>query len=162
FNKQGIDAFKEQWIAFNAYTQALSVEKAVVFKANGPNVTEIKADLAGGHAVFKTLEENDVIYLKWNIKNYNSGRLYRDFWDTQNFNGFYPSVLILYSLLVPQGYQFKSNTQNMTVEPVKRETEAGTIYRWEIKNEPAIEFEANMPGLDDIGKALYVSSINDW
>src|SRR5262249_16693815 len=106
--------------------------------------------------------ENDMIYLKWNIKNYNSGKLYRDFWDTQHFNSFYPSVLVRYSLLVPPGSQFKSNTSNLTLEPTKRETEAGTIYRWEVRNEPAIEFEANMPGLEDIGKALYISSLNDW
>jgi predicted Zn-dependent protease len=159
FNKQGVDAFKEQVIGFNGYTQTLSVEKAVVFKPNG---AEIKADLAGGHAVFKTLEENDTIYLKWNIKNYNSGKLYRDFWDTQYFNGIYPSVLIRYSLLVPRNYQFNSNTLNMPSEPIKREVEAGTIYEWAVKNEPAIEIEANMPGIEDIGKVLYVSSINDW
>ncbi len=159
FNKQGIDAYKEQWIGYNSHTQELAVEKAVVIKPNG---AEIKADLNGGHAVFKTLEENDTIYLKWNIKNYNSGRLYRDFWDTQYFNSFYPSVLIRYSLLVPQGYQFQANALNMPKQAVKKETEAGVIHTWEAKNEAAIEYEANMPGLEDIGKVLYVSSIGEW
>ncbi|MGH9850619.1 MAG: transglutaminase domain-containing protein, partial [Blastocatellia bacterium] len=142
-----------------SYTQELIIEKAVVLKPNG---TEIKADLNQNHVVFKTLEKNDTIYLKWSVKNYNSGRLFSDFWDTQYFNSFYPSKLTRYSLLTPKGCDFRSNAQNMPNDPVKKETDAGVIHQWVVKDEPAVEIEPGMPGLTDIGKVLYISSIADW
>jgi tetratricopeptide (TPR) repeat protein len=159
FNNRGIDDFKEYWIAYNGHTQELMVEKAVVLKPNG---TEIKADLQNNHVVFKTLEKNDTIYLKWNVKNYNSGRLFSDFWDAQYFNSFYPSKLVRYSLLVPQGCDFRSNAQNMPNEPVKKQTDAGVIHQWSAQDEPAVEVEPNMPTLTDVGKVLYISSIDGW
>lgn len=159
FNKQGIDAFKEQYMGYNAYTQEISVEKAVVIKPNG---TEIKADVSGGQAVFKSLEEGDVIYLKWSLKNFNSGQLYKDFWDTQYFNHVYPLKEVHYSLLVPKDFHFAVKAHNMTNQSLTKDTEAGTLYHWSAQNEPGIEVEVNMPGLDEVGKVLYVSSLNDW
>ncbi|MGH9853752.1 MAG: DUF3857 domain-containing protein, partial [Blastocatellia bacterium] len=159
FNNRGVDDFKEYWIAFNSYTQELIIEKAVVLKPNG---TEIKADLNQNHVVFKTLEKNDTIYLKWSVKNYNSGRLFSDFWDTQYFNSFYPSKLTRYSLLTPKGCDFRSSAQNIPNDPVKKETDAGVIHQWVVKDEPAVEIEPGMPGLTDIGKVLYISSVADW
>jgi hypothetical protein len=143
----------------NSYTQTLIVEKAVVIKPNG---NEITADIKDNHVVFKTLEANDAIFLKWNIKNYNSGMLFKDFWDTAHFNGFFPGRLIRYSLLVPQGYKFRTSAQNMPGEPVKKQTDAGVIHQWTVQDEPAIEIEVGMPALEDIGKVLYISSIEDW
>lgn len=159
FNKQGVDAFKEQYLRHNSYTQGINVEKAVVIKPNG---TEIKADEQSGQVIFKSLEENDVIYLKWSIKNFNSGQLYKDFWDTQYFNHIYPIKQMRYSLLVPKDFHFVVNAHNMPNQPVKKETEAGTIHQWSVQDEPAIEVEINMPGLDEVGKVLYVSSLNSW
>src|SRR5262249_6635072 len=159
FNKGGIDDFKEYWITFNSHTQGLLVEKAVVIKPNG---TEISADLDENHVVFKSLEENDTIYLKWNTKNYHSGKLFNDFWDTKYFNNFYPARLIRYSLLAPPGYQFRASAQNMPSEPVKKQTDAGVIHQWSAQDEPAIEYEVNMPVLADVGKVLYISSIDNW
>src|SRR5215510_2756060 len=159
FNKGGIDDFKEYWIAFNSHTQELLVEKAVVIKPNG---TEIAADLDENHVVFKSLEENDTIYLKWNTKNYHSGNLFNDFWDTKYFNNFYPARLIRYSLLAPPGCQFRASAQNMPSEPVKKQTDAGVIHQWSAQDEPAIEYEVNMPVLADVGKVLYISSIDNW
>ncbi|HEX4950546.1 MAG TPA: DUF3857 domain-containing protein, partial [Blastocatellia bacterium] len=159
FNKQGVDEFKEQYLGYNAYTQGITVEKAVVLKPNG---TEIKADISGGQVVFRSLEENDVIHLKWTLKNFNSGLLYKDFWDTQYFNRVYPTKEMRYALLVPKDFHFVATTHNMPNQPVKKETEAGTIHQWSVQNEPSIEVEASMPGLDDVGKVLYVSSLNGW
>jgi hypothetical protein len=48
------------------------VEKAVVIKPNG---TQVKADIAGGEVVFKTLEENDISLHK-NPRTIYRGRLF--------------------------------------------------------------------------------------
>ncbi len=159
FNKQGVDSFKEQYLRHNEYTQGINIEKAVVIKPNG---TEIKADEQGGQVIFKSLEENDVIYLKWSIKNFNSGQLYKDFWDTQYFNNVHPIKQMRYSLLVPKDFHFVVNAHNMPKQAVQKETEAGTIHQWSVQDEPAVEVEVNMPGLDEVGKVLYVSSLKGW
>ncbi|MGH9802356.1 MAG: DUF3857 domain-containing protein, partial [Blastocatellia bacterium] len=131
FNKRGIDGFKEYYIPLNSYTQTLTVEKAVVIKPNG---TEIKADTNVNHLVFKSLEDNDTIHMKWNIRNFQSGKFFRDFWDTQYFNTFYPAKMIRYSLLAPRDYQFKVSAQNLPAEPVKKETDAGVIQQWMVQD----------------------------
>lgn len=158
FNNQGIDDFKEYWIDYHSYTQILMVEKAVVIKSDG---SEIKADIDDNHIVFKSLEANDFIYLKWRIKNYYSGKLANHYWDTFYFNCFYPMKIVQYALLTPRN-SFKFNTQNMPNDPLQKQTADGTIYKWSLKNEPAIEYEYDMPGLNDVGKILYISSIEDW
>lgn len=159
FNKRGIDNFKEYWISYNGYTEGLTVEKAVVVKLDG---SEIAADVNQNHAVFKSLEENEFIYMKWKIKNYYTGKLSNHFWDQFYFNGFYPIKDIRYSLLVPDNFDFHYNTQNMPDKPLKKRTDEGTLYQWRLTDEPAIVYEYGMPILDDIGKILYISSIDNW
>jgi tetratricopeptide (TPR) repeat protein len=159
FNKRGIDDFKEYYIPFNSFSQTLTVEKAVVTKPNG---TEIKADTNFNHLVFKSLEDNDTIYIKWNVRNYQSGQFFRDFWDTQYFNTFYPSKITRYSLLAPRDYQFKISAQNMPAEPVKKETDAGTIHQWMVQDEPGVVPEVGMPPFADVAKILHLSSVSEW
>ncbi|MGH1366640.1 MAG: DUF3857 domain-containing protein [Calditrichia bacterium] len=159
FNKRGIDSWKEYWINFNGYTESLVVEKAAVVKPDG---SEIKADVSGNHVVFKSLEEDDIIYLKWRVKNYYSGKLAGHFWDQFSFNGFYPIKKSRYALLVPKSIEFNQSVQNATLKPSKKKTSDGTLYLWESNNEPAMEYEYGMPIYEDIAKTLFVSSIDDW
>jgi tetratricopeptide (TPR) repeat protein len=159
FNKDGIDDFKERWIDYNYYTETLTIEKAVVLKADG---AEIKADISDNYLVFKSLEENDLMHIKWRVKNYYSGRLSNHFWDTFFFNRFYPQKIVRYGLLAPSSAEFRYRTFNIPAEPVMRETENGIIYQWTLHDEPAVEYEYGMPVLDDVGKVLYISSIPDW
>lgn len=159
FNKNGIDAFKEYLIDYNPYTEELILKKAVSIKSDG---SEIKADVDENYLVFKSLEENDFIYMKWSIKNFYSGKLSNHFWDTFDFSHFYPQKIVRYTILVPEDFKFEYKTQNMPNEPIEKQTEDGIIYQWTLTDEPAIEYEYGMPVLDDIGKILYISSIDDW
>lgn len=159
FSNRGIDDFKEYWISYNPYTEGLTVEKAVVIKQDG---AEIIADINRNQVVFKSLEKDDYIYLKWRIKNYYTGKLSNHFWDRFFFNGFYPIKDIRYSLLVPEDFKFRYTAQNMAGEPVKIKTGDGIIYCWRLADEPAIVYEYGMPLLDDVGKVLYISSIPNW
>ncbi|MBN2104911.1 DUF3857 domain-containing protein [bacterium] len=160
FNPTGIDQFKEYWIAYNPYTEKLIVEKAIVIKPDG---SEINADQNDNQLVFKTLEENDFIYLKWKIRNYYSGKLSNHFWDDFYFNTYYPVQDIRYAILAPDDFIFQYKTQFMHESPdTVIQTADGRLYQWRLKNEPAIQYEYRMPGLDDIGKKLYISSIPDW
>ena len=87
FNKSGIDDFKEYSIPYNPNTEGLIVDKAVVMKKDG---TEIKADVNRNHIVFKSMEENDCLYIRWKIKNYYNGKLSNHFWEHQKFQWLLP------------------------------------------------------------------------
>jgi tetratricopeptide (TPR) repeat protein len=159
FNSRGIDDFKEFKINYNQYTEGLTIEKAVVIKKDG---SEVKADAEDNYVVFKSLEENDFIYLHWKIKNYYNGKLSEHFWDKFNFNGAYPIDKVQYALLIPEDFKFNYSTQNMDLEPEIQKTNDGNLYIWQSEYESSIGHEQGMPGLDDVGKILYLSSIKDW
>lgn len=159
FNSRGIDDFKEFRISYNPYTEGLTIEKAVVIKSDG---SEVKADAEDNYVVFKSLEENDFIYLRWKIKNYYNGKLSEHFWDKFNFNGAYPIEKVQVALLIPADFDFHYSTQNMDIKPVVQETPDGQMYVWQSQYESSIGHEQGMPGLDDVGKILYISSIKDW
>jgi tetratricopeptide (TPR) repeat protein len=159
FNSRAIDDWKEYSIPYNRYHEELIVDKAVAVKPDG---TEIKADIDDNYVVFKQLEENDIIRLKWRIKNHYSGRLSNQFWDSYYFNGFYPVQHVRYSLIAPQDFTFQYGAQNMKSDPVKSNVADGVLYRWSLDSLPAISYEYGMPTLDDVGQILYISSIKDW
>ena len=158
FSTRGIDAWKEYNISHNRYNEELIVEKAVTMKKDG---TEVKADVDGGQVVFKSLEPNDCIYLKWKVKNYYRGMLASHFWDTHVFNGFFPVRISRYALMVPRDVQFTHQTQFTADAPSIRHVADG-VYEWQVRNEPAIRYEQGMPVFADVGKMLFVSSLPSW
>jgi tetratricopeptide (TPR) repeat protein len=161
FNDKGIDFFKEYQIGFNGNAQTMVIEKAVTIKQDG---TEVRADLNRNMAVFKGLEKNDFIYLKYKIRNYNSGKLGSHVWDQFYFNRFFPVRHAEYALLIPDEMQFTISQQKMDIESVRTEISdmKSSLYRWTLQNEPGIVYEADMPGLEETGKILRISTIPDW
>jgi tetratricopeptide (TPR) repeat protein len=159
-NDQGIDDFKEYALDYNHNTEELIIDKAVTIKTDG---SEIKGDINDNQIVFKSLNKDDYIYIKWRIRNYYSGKLSNHFWDQFYFSRAYPIKDIRYAILAPKNLQFNYKTQFMPQEPaLQKETEDGIIYQWCLVDEPAIKYEYDMPILEDIGKMLFVSSIQSW
>lgn len=159
FNAEGIDNWKEYYVSYNSYNEEMIVEKAVTIKANG---TEIKADISNEHIVFKSTEPNDVIYIKWKIKNYYSGMLSQHFWDTFYFNSYFPIRLARYSLIVPDDVKFAHKVQLTDDSPIIKKVDDGLRYEWRLENEPAIMYEQGMPNVQDVAKILFVSSLPSW
>lgn len=160
FNSRGVDDFKEYSIGYNSYTETLTIEKAVVIKAD--DRSEVKADIDENHIVFKSFEAGDMIYIKWHIKNYYAGKLSKHFWDEIYFNGFIPKKLARYSLLVPKNVPFQYDMQNASTKPVLDTLPDGVLYTWTMENLPSITPEEDMPVLDDIGAILRISSLPNW
>lgn len=160
FNDVGIEEFKEDYISFSPYSENLIIEKAVVIKKDG---SEIKADIDRNHIVYKSLEPNDFIYLKWKIRNYYNGKLSHHFWDRVIFSKYFPTEDIRYALLLPKNMTFNFKEQNLeSAARKKQETTEGVIHQWRLTKQPAVRHEVDMPALVDIGKSLYISSIEDW
>ncbi|NLT50658.1 MAG: DUF3857 domain-containing protein [Ignavibacteria bacterium] len=160
FNTDGINTFKEFYIPYNPYSEGLIVEKAVVIKKDG---TQVQADSDDNHIIFKSLESNDFIYLKWKVKNFYNGKLSDQFWDEFYFNYYYPVKYISYSLLIPENKKFNYSAQNMSKDPVSvTKTADGKLYEWTIKEQPGLKYEYNMPSITEVGKALFISSLDNW
>lgn len=160
FNSNGIDAFKEYWIPYNSYAEGMILDKAVVIKKDG---SEIPADTDGGQVVFKSLEPDDFIYVKYKIKNYYNGKLSDQFWDESYFSYYFPVLYASYSILVPDNKQFNYSAQNMDKTPVSvKQTDDGKLYEWVLTKQNAVKYEYNMPSILEVGKALFISSLKDW
>lgn len=161
FNEKGIDFFKEYRIGFNGNSQSLVIEKAVTIKADGK---EIRADINRNMAVFKGLEVNDFIYVKYRIRNYNTGKLAKHVWDEYYFNRFFPVTHAEYALIMPNEMQFTTSQQAMDITPTELQLPEinSTLYSWSIHKEPGIVYETDMPTLPEIGKVLRFTTIPNW
>ena len=161
FNEKGIDFFKEYRIGYNGNSQSLVIEKAVTIKADGK---EIRADINRNMAVFKGLEVNDFIYVKYRIRNYNTGKLAKHVWDEYYFNRFFPVTHAEYALIMPNEMQFTTSQQAMDITPTELQLPEinSTLYSWSIHKEPGIVYETDMPTLPEIGKVLRFTTIPNW
>lgn len=152
-NKQGIDNYKEMQLS--GY-----IEKAIVMKPNG---TQVKADISDdGDVVFKTLEENDIVFVKWRSQYIESGYFLHHYYNTAFFETRYPVILSRYALVTPDNRPMTITTQSMTNTPEKRTTELGVMNSWVLQNIPAIKFETGMPSWEEIGKWVKISTIPSW
>jgi tetratricopeptide (TPR) repeat protein len=160
FNSLGVDDFKEYRVNYNSYSETLTIEKAVVIKAQ--DHSEVKADIDQNHIVFKSFEAGDMIYIKWHVKNYYTGKMSDRFWDEIYMNDFYPKMAVRYSLLVPKDFAFTYCLQHADAKPVIDTLQEGLRYTWTMENLPSIKQEQDMSVLDDIGTILHISSIPNW
>jgi len=151
-NKQGIDSYKE--LQLSGY-----IEKAIVIKPNG---TQVKADVSGGEVVFKTLEENDIVFVKWKNQYIEGGYFLHHYYETNFFETSHPVLIARFAVVAPNDYKMTIKTQLMPNEPQKTSTELGTMYSWVLTNLPAVKTEAEMPEWEEVGKWVKISSVPSW
>ncbi len=151
-NKQGIDRYKE--LQLSGY-----IEKAIVIKPNG---TQVKADVSDGEVVFKTLEENDIVFIKWKNQYIEGGYFINHYYETNFFETSYPMLITRFVVVVPDDYKMTIKTQFMPEEPQKTSTELGTMYSWVLTNLPAVKTEAEMPKWEEVGKWVKISTVPSW
>jgi len=159
FNQNGIDTWKEYSIGYNSYRQRLIIDKAEIFKKDGNKVQAEKDD---DYIVFTNLEAGDAIHLSYRIENYNTGKLAAHFWEQFSFNYTFPSELTRYSLLIPKNKPFKFELMNGNIQQKEKDVDDMKLYVWEAGAQKAIEPEAYMPPLADVGVTLDISTLPDW
>lgn len=158
-NEKGIDDWKEISLSYNSNSQYLLVEKAEAVKKNG---NKIKAEQNGNELVFTGLEAGDALYIKYKIQHYNYGRLAKQFWDRYTFNAYVPVEMARYSLLVARNVPLHHKALNTTVKPTVGSYDDFVLYTWEMKDPEAAKPEKFMPPLNDVGPALYLSTMSSW
>ncbi|MFM9984490.1 MAG: DUF3857 domain-containing protein [Flavobacteriales bacterium] len=158
-NQAGIDNWKEYHVAYNGNSQDLIFDKTEVFKKDG-SISE--AERSDNYAVFTDLEAGDAIHISYRLRNYNSGKLAKHFWDQFSFQYFYPAQLTRYSILAPKDYKFQFEMMNGDIQPVVTDDENMKMYTWEAKNQKSLKSENAMPPLIDIAPTLDISTLPDW
>ncbi len=154
-NIAGVDEWKEQ----NIYGD---IEEAKVLKKDG---SQIQAERSGGHMVFTDLGVGDAIMLvfKQQGRSYSShSSMYRQFTDRHYFNNYVPIKESSYKLRVPEGFKFHYQVLNSDLKPTIEKKEGNEFYTWAVSDRPAVRPEDYMPGLQDIGEVLHISTIPDW
>lgn len=159
YKKEGVDRYKEHSIFYFSRAEGLNIEKAVVRKQNGD---EIRADENGGTVVFKNLEINDCIYIKYKLKSYYQGKLSDHTWESPLFSYDLPVQKISYSVFAEGNRKIFYRPVNTTLEPVVIKVKEGSIYTWEIKNLEKVKVEPNMIPFADVAVGFQVTTIPDW
>jgi len=157
-NEKGVDKYKESSISYDN-TQTLLIEKAEVIKKNN---TRIDGEQNENEIVFTNLEAGDVIVYKYRLRNYDHGRLAKEFWDRYYFNGQIYNSLTRYTILVPADQKIYFTTNNCTISPAITEIENFKQYSWELKKPEPDKDEPLMPNLTDVSAVLHLSTIPNW
>ncbi|WP_315820346.1 DUF3857 and transglutaminase domain-containing protein [Paraflavitalea speifideaquila] len=158
-NEKGIDNWKEVSLNYNSNSQYLLVEKAEAVKKNG---NKIKAEQSSNQLVFTGLEAGDALYIKYKIQHYSQGRLAKEFWDRYTFNAYVPVEKARYSLLVAKNISLHHKMMNAPVKPTISNYDDFVLYSWEMKDPAVAKPEKFMPPLNDVGPALYLSTLSSW
>lgn len=155
---EGINRWKQYYIEHNSM-QSYDVEKAEVVKANG---SKVEASLNEDEVVFTSLEPGDAFHVRYKLKNANTGKLARHFWEAYHFLHYLPYQTTRYSILAEQGVNFNYTFSKDPIQPKIENQDEFKLYIWEKENQEAIVYEDKMPELSDVGNQLFISTIPDW
>ena len=158
FNNSGIDTWKEYNIPVYRNQRAI-IEKMEVIKKNG---SKIEAQRSGSRLAFPNLEVGDAVHITWKVRDYYSGTLAGEFWDSHYFGYYVPILNSTYSLLVPKNKNFSYKCVNNDITPTITDKEGNKLYQWKVSDVKAYKDEKYMPVLTDVGSMLYISSFADW
>lgn len=158
-NENGVDWYSNVTIPYFS-NQTINIEKAQVIKKDG---SKIEGEISESQIVFKSLEKNDFIYIKYKLRNYNKGLLSGHFWEARNLGSFQPVKKLRLSVLMPENESLIIKTLNMEEKPTEKKIiGSNKLFVWEKENIPAVEYEYYMPTTFDLGPNIYFSTINDW
>ena len=158
-SERGIDNLKELTLPYSESTESLSIEKAVLIKANGTKVTP---EINGNYVVWTGMEVGDIIFCAYKVRSYLTGKFGRAYYDYFSFDGAIPIEHSQYTLIAPVGRTLYYETLNGTVVPSLREQDEYKIYEWKKSSIAAIPVETYMPEYVDIVTTLHLSTVPDW
>lgn len=157
-NQAGIEDWKETSIG-TSDDQSLDIITAEAVKKGGK---KIKAEQNKGTMVFPNLEIGDAIFVEYKLENYTGGALRKEFWAEWVFNEFYPVGESVFRLIAPKGYKFSTHYNNVSIKPEVKKMDDLEIYTWQMKDVEKLAYESFMPTSMEVGKSLFISTIDDW
>lgn len=157
-NDKGIENYKGTSIGYG-YGQSLLIENSQIIK---PNKSRINGERNGNEIVFPNLEVGDVVYLRYRLQSFSTGRLGRKFWAKHHFTGHIYSSIVSYNLLVPADQKLQYVLTKSELKPEVRDIEDFKMYSWLMRNGEVLKNEPMMPLMVDAASVLHLSTISDW
>lgn len=155
-SENGIENLKE----YNLNSYGLNLIKSEIVKKNG---SLIPAEESGSQLVFPNLEIGDVIYIEYEDINSSYGRFYKDINVDFSFNGSYPSVEAIFSIINKPNITYNIAQRNGNIIPTNKKLKDKNITTWKTTNIPAIApHEKFAPEYSDVIHSIEISSIKSW
>jgi predicted negative regulator of RcsB-dependent stress response len=128
-----------------------------------PDGAIVPAEKSGSNFVFNDLSIGDVIYIDYEINSSSTGRFYKDFSDTYEFDSFHPSIRTTFRILVPDSISLNYQDVNGKVNFTKKRVGDLTLYEWtEGLNKGLPNSEDYMPELVDVARVIHTSTLDSW
>jgi tetratricopeptide (TPR) repeat protein len=161
--KNGVDRYKRTSIGYNSNTQVLVIDEAYIFKSDG---RILKGEVDDNEIIWPDLKEQDIIYLKYRIRNYLIGRYSKNFHQTFSYSVFTPDKYKRYVIIAPKSkpvyYTFTGNDAEQFVRFSKDSINDYYIYNWNLDSCELLTEENYMPRKKDISKTLHISTLHTW
>lgn len=156
-SKNGIENYKEYDLGLSGN---YSILKSEIIKKDK---SVIPAEKTGASFVFNGLEIGDVIYVDYETTSTGSGRFFKDFVDSYQFDSESFCLKTNYTLITPKNLDFKYKVTNGTLAYTKKVEDKYDVHQWQLINAPELpKGEDYMPIASDYARYLHVSTIKSW
>lgn len=153
----GIENYKEYDLGL---TGNYTILKSEIIKKDK---SVIPAEKTGSKFVFNGLEIGDVIYVNYETNSIGSGRFYKDFVDSYQFDSESFCLKTVYTLIMPKNIEFSHKVTNGKLAYSKSTEDNFDVHQWELANAPELpKGEDYMPINSEFARYLHVSTIKSW
>ncbi|WP_339660893.1 DUF3857 domain-containing protein, partial [uncultured Polaribacter sp.] len=153
----GIENYKEYDLGLSG---SYAIIKSEIIKKDK---SVIPAEKTGSSFVFNGLEIGDVIYIDYETTSIGSGRFYKDFVDSYQFDSESFCLKTSYTFITPKNLAFKHKVTNGDLVYTKNTEDNYDVHQWQLLNAPELpKGEDYMPIGSDFARFLHISTINSW
>lgn len=156
-SKKGVEDYKEYDLGL---TGSYEILKSEIIKKDKSIVPATKSK---SKFVFNGLEVGDVIYVAYETTSTGSGRFYKDFIDSYQFDSENFCLKTKYTLIAPKETYLKFTVANGELPYNKTTTGDYTVHNWELIGAKELpKSEDYMPSNSDYARILHISTIKSW
>ncbi|SEP60967.1 transglutaminase domain-containing protein [Flavobacterium urocaniciphilum] len=154
--ESGIESLKE----YSLNTYGVNLVKSEIVKKNG---SLVPAEDSGDTLVFSNLEVGDVIYIEYDYFSNSYGRFYKDFYIDYAFNGAYPALESIFSIIHTPDLKYQVDIKNGNVPMTEKKLGNKVVRTWKRSNTPAIPtYESVAPNYSDVTNVITLGTISSW
>lgn len=154
--ESGIETLKE----YDLDTYGINLIKSEIVKKNG---SLVPSEDGGSTLVFSNLQVGDVVYIEYDFTSSSYGRFYKDFYLDYSFNGAYPALESIFSIIHNPEIKYQIDIKNGNVPMTEKKLSNKIVRTWKKINTPAIPtYEAVAPNYSDITNVITLGTISSW
>jgi len=156
-SENGVESYKEYDLGLSG---SYTILKSEIIKKDK---SIVPAEKTRSKFVFNSLEVGDVLYVSYQSLSTGSGRFYKDYVDTYQFDSESNCLRTKYSLIVPNDISLNYKVVNGEIPLKEIQKNDYKLYEWELLNAPELpRSEDYGPSSSDYARFLHVSTIKSW